>query len=234
MASSRVSGSALKKIGRARLAGQSGVTLIELIVAMTILLVGLMGALGFMSIALVSSLNANKLLLARNLADETLNQIFIMREMNSIGGVPSIQNRNRSTFGNLFNGTGDPCGTDPQAIFSSTFQPIYTNVGPDLMRGTNDDGKATCASSVDTTVDPRYTEFTIRVLIRDANVDCNDVEYSTSSTDDPVNCPTGNNNALVKRVIVQVRYPYRNIKGGAQRTTRIETFMTVPPSQFQV
>lgn len=234
MASSRVQGSALKKIGRARQARQSGVTLIELIVAMTVLLVGLLGALGFMSIALVSSLNANKLLLARNLADETLNQIFIMREMNALGGVPSIQNRNRSTFGNLFNGTGDPCAIDSQAVFSINFQPIYTNVGPDLMRGTNDDGKPTCASSVDTTVDPRYAEFTIRVLIRDANVDCNDVEYSNLSSDDPINCPTGNNNALVKRVIVQVRYPYRNVKGGALRTTRVETFMTVPPSQFQV
>lgn len=233
MAASRPRVSALRKVTRARFR-RSGVTLIELIVAMTILLVGLMGALGFMSIALVSSLNANKLLLARNVAEETMNQIFIMREMNAIGGVPTIQNRNFSTFGALFNGINDSCTPGATAIFPTTFQPVYLNPGPDLIRGTTDDGRPACGSPIDTTVDPRLTEFSIRVLVRDATQDCFDNEYSTNATDDPINCPPGTNNAQVKRVIVQVRYPYTNLKGSALRTIRIETFMTVPPSQFQV
>ncbi len=224
---------AFRNLARSR-SRNSGVTLVELVFAMTILLIGMLGALGIMSIALTSSLNANKLLLARNLAEDTLNQIFIMREMNSIGGVPTVQNRNLSTFGALFNGTGDPCTAGAQAIFPTAFQPIYNQIGPDLIRGTTDDGKATCASAVDTTVDPRYTGFTIRVLIRDSTVDCVDEEFSTNPALDPINCPTGNNNAQVKRVIVQVRFPFRNSGSGGFRTTRVETFMTIPPSQFQV
>jgi prepilin-type N-terminal cleavage/methylation domain-containing protein len=229
MAASRPRVSALRKVTRARFR-RSGVTLIELIVAMTILLVGLMGALGFMSIALVSSLNANKLLLARNVAEETMNQIFIMREMNAIGGIPGVQNRNASTFLALFNGSGNSCNAGAQAIFPTTFQPIYTEIGPDLIRGTSDDGRPNCGA-LNPAVDPRLAEFTIRVLIRDAAVDCLDNEFSNA---DPLSCPEGDNNAQVKRVIVQVRYPYTNLKGSALRTIRIETFMTVPPSQFQV
>lgn len=81
-------GHVTRTVRRIRLqrAQQSGVTLIELILALMILFVGMFGALAFMSIALTSSLNANKLLLARNLAEETLNQIVMMREMNAIGG----------------------------------------------------------------------------------------------------------------------------------------------------
>ncbi|OYT71760.1 MAG: hypothetical protein CFK52_07115 [Chloracidobacterium sp. CP2_5A] len=226
-----------RAVRRARLqrARQSGVTLIELILALMILFVGMFGALAFMSIALTSSLNANKLLLARNLAEETLNQIVIIREMNAFGGVPLPENRNSNTFRRLSN------RPDSDGIFPDTFQPVYNDIGLDRIRATTDD-------VVTSGLDPRYESFTIRVLVRtsDATVPnlgnptgpplpiCFDREYDNEyDLGDASNCPNEGIGDTVKRVVVQVRYPYSRANGSALRTVQIMTLLTQPPSQIR-
>lgn len=222
---------------RRRRARQSGVTLIELILALMILFVGMFGALAFMSIALTNSLNANKLLLARNLAEETLNQIIMIREINAFGGIPEPQNRNFNTFRRLSN------RASANGLFPVAFQPVYRNIGPDMIRATTDDAGASSGQ-----LDPRYEGFTIRVLVRtsDATVPnagnptgpplpiCFDREYDNNyDLADTSNCPEEGEGDTVKRVIVQVRYPYTRTAGSAQRTVQIMTMLTQPPSQIR-
>jgi prepilin-type N-terminal cleavage/methylation domain-containing protein len=194
---------------------QSGVTLMELLIAIVILTVGLLAALGFMTTALANSLNSNKLLIARNLAEDTMNQIFIMREMNAIGGIPSIQSRNVSTYDAL-NNVGVQRG-----IFPTTFLPVRQNIGPDRIRATTDDtGPA----------DPEFQQYMIRVVVRSAVAPCAGDEYDPTS--DPLACPVPGTGDQLKRVIVQVQYPFG--RAGGVRTIRLETFVTVPPAQFTV
>ncbi len=200
---------------------QSGVTLVELIIALMILFVGMFGALAFMSIALTNSLNANKLLLARNLAEETLNQIIMMREMNAIGGIPEPGNRNQNTFIRLSNGAG--------GIFPATFRPVYRSPGRDMIRGTAPD-----PDEINSGIDPRYESFTMRVLVRTplATAPCFDREYD-NSYDLANECPPEDNADVIKRVIVQVRYPYTRLAGSAMRTVQIMTLLIQPPSQIR-
>jgi Tfp pilus assembly protein PilW len=203
---------------------QSGVTLVELIIALMVLFVGMFGALAFMSIALTNSLNANKLLLARNLAEETLNQIIMMREMNAIGGIPEPGNRNQNTFIRLSN------RPDVNGIFPTTFQLVYNNPGNDFIRATADPVETGSG------LDPRYGSFTMRVLVRTAFTTsaCFDREYDNSyDLGNDSNCPPESNADLVKRVIVQVRYPYTRVAGSALRTVQIMTLLTQPPSQIR-
>ncbi|QUV85204.1 prepilin-type N-terminal cleavage/methylation domain-containing protein [Chloracidobacterium aggregatum] len=231
-------GHVTRTVRRIRLqrAQQSGVTLIELILALMILFVGMFGALAFMSIALTSSLNANKLLLARNLAEETLNQIVMMREMNAIGGIPDPANRNRNTFIRLSN------RAEVNGLFPDTFQPVYISPGSDMIRATGD------ADEVASGIDPRYQSFTMRVLVRtsDATVPnlgnptgpplpiCFDREYDNDyDLAAPGNCPPEGTGDTVRRVVVQVRYPYTRTTGSAFRTVQIMTLLTQPPSQIR-
>ncbi len=202
---------------------QSGVTLVELIIALMILFVGMFGALAFMSIALTNSLNANKLLLARNLAEETLNQIIMMREMNAIGGIPAPGNRNQNTFIQLSNRPG------VNGIFPPTFRPVYRSPGRDMIRGTAPD-----PDEINSGIDPRYESFTMRVLVRTplATAPCFDREYD-SSYDLANECPPEDNADVIKRVIVQVRYPYTRLAGSAMRTVQIMTLLIQPPSQIR-
>lgn len=189
----------------------SGVTFIELLLAMVVLLVGMLAALGFLTSATLASANAQRLNLAKDLAADTLEQIFLMRDINAIGGISIPQDRNKSTFGNLSNsGTG---------IFKTTFDPIKSDIGADLIRGSKDDGAAE---------DPRFIGYSMRILIRSATV--------ASNQTDPVTDPEPASTDQVRRIIVEVQYPLTLGRTTAQRfqKIRLESFITVPPSQTNV
>jgi|AFSR01.1.fsa_nt_gi type II secretory pathway pseudopilin PulG len=228
---------------RPQQARQSGVTLVELIIALMILFVGMFGALAFMSIALTNSLNANKLLLARNLAEETLNQIIIMREMNAIGGIPDPSDRNQNTFIRLSN------RPDVNGIFPTAFLPVYRSPGRDMIRATGNPSTNTQdPEEVSSGLDPRYESFTMRVLVRTSNATvpnrgnptgpplpiCFDREYDSNyDLANNNNCPPEDDADLVKRVIVQVRYPYTRATGSALRTIQLMTLLAQPPAQIR-
>lgn len=192
---------------RAEVRRQSGVTFIELLITMIILMVGLLGALELIAIAITVANNAQRVNTARSLALDTIEQIFIMRDMNAIGGIPPANNRDADTFAKLSNG-----GT---GIFSDSFGSIKKGFGPDNIRGTLDDTGG---------VDPRYVAYQMRVLVRSAN--------AASNPDDPSGDPLPGGTDGVKRVIVEIKFPF--LKSGRTQTVRVETYVTKPPSQTRV
>jgi hypothetical protein len=107
---------------------------------------------------------------------------------------------------------------------------VYNNPGNDFIRATADPVETGSG------LDPRYESFTMRVLVRTAftTLACFDKEYDNSyDLGDDSNCPPESNTDLVKRVIVQVRYPYTRVAGSALRTVQIMTLLTQPPSQIR-
>ncbi|MBI4748908.1 MAG: prepilin-type N-terminal cleavage/methylation domain-containing protein [Acidobacteria bacterium] len=193
---------------RGEIRRQSGVTFIELLITMVILMVGMLGALELITIAITTANNAQRVNTAKSLALDTLEQIFIMRDMNALGGMPPANNRDADTFANLSNG-----GTS--SLFSNDFETIKRDVGPDLIRGTNDDTGGD---------DPRYTGFLMRILVRSST--------QASNPDDPSGDPLPGATDSVKRVIVEIEFPF--LRSGRTQTVRVETYITRPPSQTRV
>lgn len=192
--------------GKAR--SQSGVTFIELLITLVILMVGLLGALELITIAITTVSNSQKVNTARNLALDTLEQLFIMRDMNALGGLPPADKRNADTFQYLSNGS-------LPSLFSNDFKPILKDIGPDLIRGTNDDTGGE---------DPRYIGYEMRILVRSAS--------APSNPDDPSGDPLPGGTDGVKRVIIEIKFPF--LKSGRTQTVRVETYVTQPPSQTTV
>lgn len=186
---------------------QFGVTFIELLITMIILMVGLLGSLELITIAITTAANAQKVNTARSLALDTIEQVFIMRDMNAIGGMPPASNRDADTFANLSNGGS--------GIFSNNFEPFKKDIGPDLIRGTVDDTGGD---------DPRYIGYKMRILVRSAN--------APSNANDPISDPLPGGTDGVKRLIVEVQFPF--LKSGRTQTVRVETYVTRPPSQTRV
>lgn len=196
------------QVTRRRIRTSSGLTFIELLIAIVILLAGLLACLAFITIAIASSVNAQKLVTAKELAEDTMEQVFAMRDLNSIGGLPQAANRNDSTFFKLGN-------TVQGGIFPDTFQVIQKNNGPDLIRGTSDDTGG---------MDPQYNQFQIRILVRSAT--------SPSDQTDPFNDPLPTSNDNSKRLIIEVRFPF--LRTRKTQIARLETYITQPPSQVRV
>lgn len=193
---------------RGEIRHQSGVTFIELLITMVILMVGLLGALELITIAITTANNAQKVNTAKSLALDTLEQIFIMRDMNALGGMPPASNRDQDTFVNLSNGSSP-------SLFPIDFRAPQKNYGPDLIRGTNDDSGGD---------DPRYTGYQMRILVRSA--------FAASNPDDPSGDPLPGGADGVKRLIVEVEFPF--LRTGRTQTIRVETYITKPPSQTRV
>ncbi|HNB71086.1 MAG TPA: prepilin-type N-terminal cleavage/methylation domain-containing protein [Acidobacteriota bacterium] len=187
---------------------QSGVTFIELLITMVILMVGLLGALELIAIAITTANNAQKVNTAKSLALDTFEQVFIMRDMNALGGMPPANNRDADTFVNLSNGA-------TPSLFPTDFRTIKKNIGADLIRGTNDDSGGD---------DPRYTGYQMRILVRSAS--------AASNPDDPTGDPLPGGTDSVKRVIIEVQFPF--LRTGRTQTVRVETYITKPPSQTRV
>ncbi|MFQ3640086.1 MAG: hypothetical protein SNJ62_08775 [Chloracidobacterium sp.] len=160
----------------------------------------------------------------------------MIREMNAFGGIPSPENRNGNTFRRLSN------RPDSDGIFPLAFQPVYNSPGSDMIRATGD------TAEVGSGLDPRYESFSIRVLVRtsDATVPnlgnptgpplpiCFDREYDNEyDLGNTGNCPEEGIGDTVKRVVVQVRYPFTRANGSALRTVQIMTLLTQPPSQIR-
>lgn len=187
---------------------QSGVTFIELLITMIILMVGLLGALELITVAITIANSAQRTNTAKSLALDTLEQIFIMRDMNALGGIPPANARNSDTFQNLSNGS-------TPSLFPSDFRSLKKDIGPDLIRGTNDDTGGD---------DPRYTGYEMRILVRSAS--------APSNPDDPSGDPLPGGTDGIKRVIIEIKFPF--LKSGRTQTVRVETYVTQPPSQTTV
>src|ERR1700682_1106773 len=115
---------------RKQLHSESGVTILEMVVAMLILTVGLLGLAASIGYAVTVS---NK---GRNLTNSKLLVVSLLEQMET------LRNTEELTFGQIRNQgqTVDDAGaTRPFAGFPTAFQPLSINPGPDGIYGTDDD-----------------------------------------------------------------------------------------------
>lgn len=116
----------LRKQGRS----ESGVTILEMVVAMLILTVGLLGLAASIGYAVTVS---NK---GRNLTNTKLLVVSLLEQMET------LRNTEQLTFGQIANqGSVDnpPGSTKPFIGFPTAFQQLSINPGPDGIFGTSDD-----------------------------------------------------------------------------------------------
>jgi type II secretory pathway pseudopilin PulG len=115
----------LRKPGRS----ESGVTILEMVVAMLILTVGLLGLAASIGYAVTVS---NK---GRNLTNTKLLVVSLLEQMET------LRNTEQLTFGQIANqGSVDNSASTKTFIgFPTAFQPLSINPGPDGIFGTSDD-----------------------------------------------------------------------------------------------
>jgi type II secretory pathway pseudopilin PulG len=116
---------ALQKEGRS----EAGVTILEMVVAMLILTVGLLGLAASIGYAVTVS---NK---GRNLTNSKLLVVSLLEQMET------LRNTEQLTFGQIANqGSVDNTAAIKTFIgFPTAFQPLSINPGPDGIFGTSDD-----------------------------------------------------------------------------------------------
>jgi type II secretory pathway pseudopilin PulG len=114
---------------RRQLHSESGVTILEMVVAMLILTVGLLGLAASIGYAVTVS---NK---GRNLTNSKLLVVSLLEQMET------LRNTEQLTFGQISNqGQVDNSAATRTFIgFPTAFQPLSINPGPDGIFGTNDD-----------------------------------------------------------------------------------------------
>ena len=114
---------------RKQLHSESGVTILEMVVAMLILTVGLLGLAASIGYAVTVS---NK---GRNLTNSKLLVVSLLEQMET------LRNTEQLTFGQISNtGQVDDSGAlKPFIGFPTAFQPLSINPGPDGIFGTSDD-----------------------------------------------------------------------------------------------
>jgi prepilin-type N-terminal cleavage/methylation domain-containing protein len=104
--------------------GERGFSLIEVLISMLVMTIGLLGLLGTLGMAMAATQNSEQLAIAKQLANEALENILTARETDQVD------------WNQIANGTctvGQDCG-----IFVSGPLPIY-NAGVDGIIGTSDD-----------------------------------------------------------------------------------------------
>lgn len=127
---------------------ESGFSMLEMTVAMLILLIGLLGLEAVIGSALLAT-NAG-----RNVTNTKLLVVSVLEQMET------LRNTRQLTYGQIANqGEVDNVGAArPFGGFSTGFQPVSINPGPDGMHGTGDDLVAAGADgyygTTDDTTDP--------------------------------------------------------------------------------
>jgi prepilin-type N-terminal cleavage/methylation domain-containing protein len=118
-----------KTSSRRRQASEGGFSLLEMVVAMTILSVGMLGVGSAIGYALMATNNGRKITNTKLLVVSVLEQMETLRDTGNL------------TFGQIANqGSVDNSGSDTVfAGFPVGFQSISTEPGPDGVFGTDDD-----------------------------------------------------------------------------------------------
>jgi prepilin-type N-terminal cleavage/methylation domain-containing protein len=111
--------------------GEQGFSLIEVLISMTVLTVGMVSLLGVFGLAMASTQTSQQDMIAKQIANETLEGIVTARNTSQIQW-DDIQNVGATSC----TGPTNPCG-----IFVSTTTPVY-KAGADGIFGTSDDSSA--------------------------------------------------------------------------------------------
>lgn len=155
---------------RKQLGPESGVTILEMVVAMLVLTVGLLGLAASIGYAVTVS---NK---GRNVTNTKLMVVSMLEQMETIRNTQS-GDLSELTFGQIANtgSVNDTGATRTFPGFPTTFQPVSSNPGPDGLFGTTDDlvsaGPDNVYGTADDVVDNslKVGQYTRQILITNLN-----------------------------------------------------------------
>lgn len=166
---------------------QSGFSYVDVMIAITILMVGILGATAAIAMSLMRSLETDKKAVAKQLAYSTLESIFTARDMRrprALEGWAQIGNENTN-----------PVDGEYKGVFLNGWTPIRRDPGLDGVIGTADDA---CAGSGACT---NYDQSKNNSKIID------DFERKVVITDLPTpNRPIAVHGVLRRQVDITVRY----------------------------
>lgn len=175
---------------------EAGFSYIDVMIAIVILLVGILGMLSAMTGAVVQSKGQELQTQAKQIAASTIESIMAVKENDKT--TPNAVQLGWENVGNI--GSNIKAGV-PQGIFVNGFQPVYSDAGADEIIGTSDDGGAPIPG------------FQRQIVITDQ---CDPERPSA-------NCPTpGVNDVKIRTVTVTVSY----FVGTIQRQEQIATVLT--------
>lgn len=166
---------------RRKLNSESGVTILEMVVAMLILTIGLLGLAASIGYAVTVS---NK---GRNITNSKLMVVSLLEQMET------LRNSEELTFAQIRNQgqTVDDTGaTRSFAGFPTAFQPLSINPGPDGIYGTDDDDSASVVPGYQrqiliTSLNPNLKRVQVTVRYPDAGGQMHDlvgVSYLNNDT----------------------------------------------------
>jgi Tfp pilus assembly protein PilV len=115
---------------------EAGFSYIDLMIAIIIMMVGILGLTGAITVNLMRSYETDSQLLAKQNALSTIESIFAAREINAPGSIEGWD-----SIGNVGNNIG--ADGQPKGVFLTGFNPIRVEEGPDGVSGTADDACAT-------------------------------------------------------------------------------------------
>ena len=141
-----------------RTKNEAGFSYIDLMIAMIIMMVGILGLTGAITVNLMRSYETDSQLLAKQYALSTIESVFSAREIHAIGSVEGWD-----SIGNV----GNNIGTDgqPKGIFLTGFNPIRAEEGSDGVSGTADDACAT-GTACTSTGHPSNTSAELKGFLR--------------------------------------------------------------------
>lgn len=177
---------------------EAGFTYIDVMIAIVILLVGILALLSAITGAVLQSRGQEEQLIAKQIAASAMESIMAVKETTNDPETPADDRLGWNAVGNV--GT-NPVGGVNMGIFTTGFQPVRLNAGPDEVIGTPDDNGTVVAG------------FQRRIVIRD---ECDANRPSA-------NCnPAGTYAVKVRSVEITVTY----FVGTIQRQEQIVTVLT--------
>lgn len=170
---------------------QNGFSYIEVMIALVILMVGVLGMTSALSANLIRSFASEKQIVAKQTAVSTLESIISARDIRRSGAISGWD-----TIGNI--GTNPVNGVN-QGVFLTGFSPIREDLGWDGVAGTADDacaGTGSCTSGAGSNSSRIIPDFERKIVITDV--------------DDP-DRPFPGNAIARRRIDITIRYTVNQI-----------------------
>lgn len=143
--------------------GERGFSYIDVLISITIMLVGILGLVSALTANLVRSYESEKRVISKQLALSTIESIISARDVNRAGAIDGW-----NTIGNV---GSNPVDGTPQGIFLNDWKPIREDLGWDGVAGTIDDacpGTGPCAvPGRPTNSSPILTGYQRKIVITD-------------------------------------------------------------------
>lgn len=142
---------------------ETGFSYIDVLISITILLVGVLALVSALTANLVRSYESEKRIISKQLALSTIESIISARDVKRAGAIDGW-----NTIGNVGN---NPVDGTPQGIFLNDWKPIREDLGWDGVAGTIDDacsGTAPCTvPGRPTNSSPVLTGYQRKIIITD-------------------------------------------------------------------